>query len=66
MIPDALLARLSSNADSRAQRAVGIDIATETIKQLSSLKGVRGFEIRADGDDEAALEVMQRSGLGVD
>jgi methylenetetrahydrofolate reductase (NADPH) len=65
MIPEALLARLSSKTDTSAQRAVGIDIATETIQQLSGLKGVRGFEIRADGDDEAALEVMQRSGLGV-
>jgi methylenetetrahydrofolate reductase (NADPH) len=66
IIPDALLVRLSSKTDTSAQRTVGIDIATETIQQLSSLKGVRGFEIRADGDDEAALEVMQRSGLGVD
>ena len=66
MIPEALLVRLSSETDKSAQRAVGIDIATETIQQLSSLKGVRGFEIRADGDDEAALEVMQRSGLRVD
>ncbi len=66
MISDALLARLSSKTDTSAQRAVGIDIATATIQQLSNLKGVRGFEIRADGDDEAALEVMQRSGLGVD
>jgi len=65
MIPDALLARLSSKADKSAQRAVGIDIATEIIQQLCSLKGARGFEIRADGDDEAALEVMQRAGLGV-
>jgi len=66
MIPEALLVRMSSETDKSAQRAVGIDIATETIQQLSSLKGVRGFEIRADGDDEAALEVMQRSGLRVD
>jgi methylenetetrahydrofolate reductase (NADPH) len=66
MIPDALLERLSSQPDRAAERAAGIEIAVETLRQLSDLKGLRGFEIRADGDDEAALEVLERAGLGVD
>jgi methylenetetrahydrofolate reductase (NADPH) len=66
MIPEALLERLSAKSGKDAQRAVGIDIAAETVEQLSGLTGVRGFELRADGDDEAVLEVMRRTGLKVD
>jgi methylenetetrahydrofolate reductase (NADPH) len=63
MIPEAMLARLSSETGSAAQRAVGIEIACETIARLSGLEGIRGFEILPDGDDDAALEVIEKSGL---
>jgi len=63
MIPETILARLSSEADGAAQRAVGIEIARETVLHLSSLEGLRGFDIRPDGDDDAALEVIEKSGL---
>jgi methylenetetrahydrofolate reductase (NADPH) len=63
MIPDAVLARLSSRGEKTAQRALGIEFACETIKRLSDLDGLRGFEIRADADDDAAIEVIEKSGL---
>jgi methylenetetrahydrofolate reductase (NADPH) len=62
MIPDAVLARLSSKADASAQRTAGIDLACETIERLSELEGLRGFEIQPDGDDDAAIEVIEKSG----
>jgi methylenetetrahydrofolate reductase (NADPH) len=65
MIPDALLERLASKGDASAQRAVGIELACETIERLSHLEGLRGFEIRCDGDDDAADEIIERSGLGI-
>jgi methylenetetrahydrofolate reductase (NADPH) len=64
MIPDAVLTRLASETGDSAQRAVGIEVACETIERLSSLEGLRGFEIGCDGDDDAALEVIEKSGLG--
>ena len=61
MIPEKVLARLTS--DQANQRAAGIDIAVETIKTLQSLEGLRGFEISGE-DDDAVLEVIEKSGLG--
>ncbi len=43
-----------------------IAAALETIKKLSSFEGLRGFAICGDGDDDAALEIIEQSGLGVD
>lgn len=65
MIPDAILERLASKGDPSGQRAVGIELACETIERLSNLEGLRGFEIRSDGDDAAADEIIERSGLGI-
>jgi methylenetetrahydrofolate reductase (NADPH) len=62
-VPQAMLDRLAAAGSREAQRAAGIDMAVETIKQLSSLKGLRGFQIYADGDEDAVLEVIQKSGL---
>ena len=62
-VPQAMLDRLAAAGDRAAQRAAGIEMAVETIKQLSALKGLRGFEICADGDEDAVLEVIQKSGL---
>jgi len=65
MIPEAVLDRLSSKAEGKEQRAEGIAIAAETIERLSGVDGLRGFEIRGDGDDDAAIEVIEKSGLGL-
>jgi methylenetetrahydrofolate reductase (NADPH) len=64
MVPQAVLDKLSSASGRTAQRAAGIEIALNTIKQLTALKGIRGFQICADGDDDAVLEIIERSGLG--
>jgi methylenetetrahydrofolate reductase (NADPH) len=63
-IPDSLLSRLSSAPGGAAQRAAGIEIALETIRRLSEVKGLRGFQVCADGDIDAALEVIEKSALG--
>jgi methylenetetrahydrofolate reductase (NADPH) len=66
MIPESVLQRLSTASGREAQRAAGIEIATETIERLAAVNGLRGFEIRADGGDEAALRVMENANLGND
>jgi methylenetetrahydrofolate reductase (NADPH) len=64
MVPQTVLDRLSSAGDRKAQRAAGIEIALETVSRLSALKGLRGFQICEDGDADAVVEIMERSGLG--
>ncbi len=66
MIPDAVLQRISAPSDKKGQRAAGIEIALETVKRLSGLKGLRGFEVRADGDADLAIEFIEKSGLRAD
>lgn len=63
-IPDEFLERFSAKPDGEAQRSEGVAIAIETIQQLSKMPGLRGFEIRGEGDDEAALSVIEQAGLG--
>ena len=63
-IPQATLHRLALQSGPSAQRAAGIEIALETIERLSSLGGLRGFEICGDGDLDAALEVIEKAGIG--
>ena len=65
MIPEAVLERLASKGDESEQRAAGIDLACETIERLSDLEGLRGFEIGSRGDDDAADEIIERSGLEI-
>lgn len=59
-IPEATLTRLASQDGAARQRAAGIQIAMETIEQLSALAGLRGFAVCGDGDLDAALEVVER------
>ena len=66
MIPDAVLERLASKGDESGQRAAGIEIACETIERLSNLEGLRGFEIRSDGDDDATERSSRGPGWGFD
>jgi methylenetetrahydrofolate reductase (NADPH) len=63
-IPEAVLARLTAPSSAAAQRAAGIEIALETIGRLKDFKGLRGFQVCGDGDADAALEVIEKSGLG--
>lgn len=65
MIPDAVLQRIAAKSDKAAQRATGIEIAVETVRRLSGLKGLRGFEVRGDGDPDMAVELIDKAGLGV-
>jgi methylenetetrahydrofolate reductase (NADPH) len=58
LVPAALLDRLASKSSADKVRAEGIAIALETIEKLSSLQGLRGFEITCDEDPEAAIEVL--------
>jgi methylenetetrahydrofolate reductase (NADPH) len=64
LVPDEVVRRMASKADSGQQRAAGIEVALATIEQLSRLGGLRGFSIYSAGDDDAAVEVIERSGLG--
>jgi len=64
-IPQSILDRISSAGGRPAERSAGIQIAIETIREISSLKGVAGFQICADGDADAVLEIVERSGLEV-
>ncbi len=66
MVPADVLSRLSSKPDSSAARADGIKMALETIEKLSSIEGLRGFEIVCDDDSDAAMDVLNalKSRLG--
>jgi methylenetetrahydrofolate reductase (NADPH) len=64
MIPDAVIQRISAAGDKKGQRAAGIEVALETVRRLSGLKGLRGFEVRGDGDADIAIELIERSGIG--
>ena len=65
-IPDSQAARLASMSDPGAWRDTAIQIALETVHRLSNLRGIRGFCISANGDQEAALQVIEESGLAGD
>jgi methylenetetrahydrofolate reductase (NADPH) len=65
-IPDPLADRVASRSEPGARRAAAIEIALETIRRLSDLPGIRGFCISADGDPEAALQIIEESGLASD
>ena len=63
-IPDAVFQRVASKTDAAARRRAAIDVAVETVKRLGDTKGLRGFSIAVDGDRDAALEIIEKSGLG--
>ena len=65
-IPDAVLQQVASKTDAAARRRAAIDVALQTIKQLSGTKGLRGFSIGVDGDPDAVEEIIEKSGLGND
>ena len=64
MVPHAVVERIASAGDKTAQRAAAIEIAVETIDRISRTEGLRGFQICGGGHDHAALEVIEKSGLG--
>lgn len=64
-IPEAILQPIQAQKDPAAQRAAAIQLALETIEQLTkTCKGLRGFSISADADLEAALAILEKTGLG--
>ncbi len=65
-VPQPLLDRMAAASAPAAAREAGIRIAVETIGRLQAVKGLGGFQIAADGDADAALEVLDKAGLGTD
>ena len=63
-IPAALLDRVVSKSGPAAQRAAAVEIAVETIAALSRRNGLRGFAVCGDGDNDVALMIIEKSGLG--
>jgi methylenetetrahydrofolate reductase (NADPH) len=63
-IPEAVLQRVASKSGLAAQRAEAVALALETVRRIAELKGVRGASVAIGGDAEAALEVLEKSGLG--
>jgi len=63
-VPEAVAAKVAAKSDPAARRAAAIEVALETIGRLSSLSGLRGFSICGDGDAEAAVAIVEKSGLG--
>lgn len=47
-----------------ADEPSAVEIAVQTIRRLSDLPGLRGFSISVDGQSEAALAILDQSGLG--
>jgi methylenetetrahydrofolate reductase (NADPH) len=65
MVPPNMIERIASKSGKDTQRNTGIEMALETIEKLSAISGLRGFEICADGDPKAALEIIEKSNLEV-
>jgi len=63
-IPEAVFQRVASKPDAAARRRAAIDVAVETVKQLLGIEGLRGFSIGVDSDQDAALEIIEKSALG--
>lgn len=63
-IPETVAARVAAKSDATARQRAAIDLALETIGRLSEIKGLRGFSICVDGSHDAALEIIEKSGLG--
>ncbi len=63
-VPQSTLDRVGSAGSPAGRRSAAIEVALETIKQLSTVSGLRGFGVCGDGDCDAALEILERSGLG--
>lgn len=62
-VPGDLAERIAAKGDAASQRSAAIDVAVETIAAISSRKGLRGFAICGDGDSDAALTIIEKSGL---
>lgn len=62
-IPEVLLSKMSSLTGKSEMREQGIRIALDIIKELSLLKGLRGFEINCEEDPDAVIDVINQSAL---
>ncbi len=69
-IPDRMIVRLKEAGEGltgeekrEAVRAVGIEIALETIREVRNIKGVNGIHIMSVGWEEVIPELVKRAGL---
>lgn len=62
-VPAEVLQRFAGS-DQAAQKRAAVELAVETIKRLSQVKGLRGFSIAVDRDHDMAMEIIEKSGLG--
>ncbi len=65
-VPEAVVERIAAAGGPVAQRLAGIDLAAETIRRLAETRWLAGFQLYAEGDDDAVLELIEKSGLGAD
>jgi methylenetetrahydrofolate reductase (NADPH) len=63
-VPEAVAARITAKTEATARQRAAIDLALETMERLSETKGLRGFSVCVDGSHDAALEIIEKSGLG--
>lgn len=63
-VPNAWVARITDKATPEDQRTAGLEAAVETIQRLKACEGLRGFDLHAGEDPDAALEIMEKAGLG--
>lgn len=59
-IPDAIIRRLAGAGD---QRAEGRKLCVELIQEIREIKGVSGAHVMAYYQQEAAAEIIERSGV---
>ncbi|MFM7718402.1 MAG: methylenetetrahydrofolate reductase [Actinomycetota bacterium] len=61
-VPDAVMERLEGTAGDR-QRAEGVAMAVETIRELLAMPGVSGVHLMGIRNEDAIFEVLETSGL---
>jgi methylenetetrahydrofolate reductase (NADPH) len=64
-IPEAVLRNVTDATSDDAARTAGIEIAVQTITELKSMTGIRGFEICVQDDVDATLAIIDNAGLRV-
>jgi methylenetetrahydrofolate reductase (NADPH) len=62
-IPDAVIKRLKTAGDEKAQKMEGIKICTEIISRIKNMKGLRGIHILSGGNEAIVPEVLSAAGL---
>ena len=63
VIPDAIIERMKNAGDQEAQKKEGLAIASEIIKDIKNIEGVRGIHILSGGKETAVPELLSASEL---